>query len=433
MNDNNMEERLTAFKMLLLRKMPFYGDLLTNIPIVSDPTIPTACTDGRTIRFNPVFFRMHTEGEQHFIIMHEVMHMLMLHCVRGRGKDARIFNVAADMVVNGELMRLRGSMQTAGINFAAPKDGIFHPEYSMNTVEDAYERLLKVNREQSDKIRKKKVAIQKGYGSGQHIIHIDAPDDLLISLSGEEDPSQGAFPGEADIFLPGTPVETNAEAIEEHIAALIRHAEETAAKSRNPYGSYYIPSQLYSLAESRYLPWKRLLKDFLMDKASDDVSYATPERKYLHMDLILPGHGETEETLENIWAFVDSSGSVGKDEMSEFLTQLYRIMKEFHCRMNLAYWDTKVTDIYKNIKGEQNILNSLPHHSGGTDINCVYRWIAENKVKPDVMVILTDGYYGTLQESNRIPSLRKKTILVLSKRGATINEEMKKLGKVTKL
>ena len=55
MNDNNMEERLTAFKMLLLRKMPFYGDLLTNIPIVSDPTIPTACTDGRTIRFNPVF------------------------------------------------------------------------------------------------------------------------------------------------------------------------------------------------------------------------------------------------------------------------------------------------------------------------------------------------------------------------------------------
>ena len=432
MNDNNMEERLTAFKMLLLRKMPFYGDILTNVPIVSDLSIPTACTDGRTIRFNPVFFRSHKEGEQHFIIMHEVMHMLMLHCVRGIGKDPRIFNTAADIVVNTELMRLRGSMQAAGISFEAPKDGVFHPEYSMNTAEEVYERLLKVNREQKGRKTKKKIAILKGYGKGQHTIHIDSPDDLIILLPGEG-PAQAGIPLETGLAAPGIPGEDSAESLEKHIAAIIRHAEEAASKGRSPYGSYYVPQLLYSLAESRYIPWKRLLKDYLMDKASEDVSYATPERKYLHMELILPGHGEREETLENIWAFVDSSGSISQEEMGEFLTQLYRIMKEFHCKMNLAYWDTKVTDIYKNIKGEKNILNSLPHHTGGTDINCVYRWIAENKVKPDVMVILTDGYYGALQESNRIPSLRKKTILVISKNGAVINDAMKVLGKVTRL
>ena len=424
------EEQLTAFKMLLLRKMPFYGDLLTNIPIVEDRTIPTACTDGRTIRFNPAFMRTHTKGEQHFILMHEVMHMLMLHCVRGRGKDPRIYNFAADIVVNAELMRLRGSMHAAGIDFEIPKDGVYHQEYSYGTVEEVYNRLLAVNRERKNSKKTRKITIVKGYGTSKHNIQVESPDDLLIPLPGEED-AAGEATG-SDMFgavIPGG----DADAIEQHIKELLRHAEEVKNKSRSPYGSYYVPGALYTLVESKYLPWKRLLRDFLMEESSDEVSYVTPERKYLHMDLILPGHGEKEESLENIWAFVDSSGSIGNGEMSEFLTQLYRIAKEFHCKTNLVYWDTRVTDIYKNIRGEKDILKSVPKHSGGTDINCVYQWIAENKLKPDVLIILTDGYYGMLQEANRIPSLRKKTILVISGNGAVINDEMKKLGKVTRL
>ena len=433
MNDESMEERLSAFKMRLLRTMPFYGDILTNIPIISDASVPTACTDGRTIRFNPAFFKSHTIGEQHFIIMHEVMHILLLHCVRGRGKDVRLYNTAADIIANSEVKWLVVSMQSAGIEIEAPKDGIYRPEYQTDTVEEVYGKLCAANREQKGKKEPRKVNIYAGRGGGRHTIKVDSPDDLAIPLPGE-----GAFSEETGLTqeggLPaGTFSEDSSEAIEKHVAALIRHAEEVRKKDRSPYGSYYVPNALFALTESRHLPWKRLLRDLMTDRVAEDVSYATPERKYLHMELILPGHGEREDTLENVWAFVDSSGSIGKTEMDEFLTQLYRIVKEFRCKMNLAYWDTEVTEVYRNIRGEANILQSVPRHSGGTDINCVYRWIAENKVKPDVMIILTDGYYGALREENRIPSLRKKTILVLSRSGILINDNIKKLGKVAKL
>ena len=150
------------------------------------------------------------------------------------------------------------------------------------------------------------------------------------------------------------------------------------------------------------------------------------------MDLILPGYGQSDEKIEEIWAFVDSSGSVGKNEMEQFLTQLYRIAKEFKCVFNICYWDTQVTDVYKKILKEDDILKSLPLHSGGTDINCVYRWLKDNKVRPDVMLILTDGYFGSLDRSLFVPSLGKKTILVLSGAIPT-NDDMKRMGKITRL
>jgi predicted metal-dependent peptidase len=150
------------------------------------------------------------------------------------------------------------------------------------------------------------------------------------------------------------------------------------------------------------------------------------------MDMILPGHSLTDETVEEIWAFVDSSGSVGHDEMTQFLTQLYRIAREFKCIFNICYWDTAVTEVYKKILREDEILKCIPHHSGGTDINCVYQWIRDNKVKPDVMLILTDGYFGQLTTPTFSRQLGKKTILVLSS-DIMINDDMKKIGKIAKL
>ena len=118
--------------------------------------------------------------------------------------------------------------------------------------------------------------------------------------------------------------------------------------------------------------------------------------------------------------------------MSQFLTQLYRISKEFKCIINICYWDTEVTDVYKKIMHEKDILKCTPSHSGGTNINCVYRWMSENKVKPDVMLILTDGFFGELENQYFSPNLSRKTILVLSG-DISVTDDMKRMGKVAKL
>jgi predicted metal-dependent peptidase len=250
------------------------------------------------------------------------------------------------------------------------------------------------------------------------MMRVDVPDDIILS--------DGTF----EIGIDSGQHSKSGDGLSE--LAVRQIIRESSMKNRSDFGSYYVPNQLFALTESKQIKWQRLLSEYLTEDYSDEASYTTPERKYIHMDLILPGYGRTDEKIEEIWAFVDSSGSIGKNQMEQFLTQLYRISKQFKCIFNICYWDTEVTDVYKKVMTEDEILKSIPHHSGGTNINCVYRWIKENRVKPDIMIILTDGYFGSLDRCVFAPSLRKKTILVLSEAGPT-NSDMMEIGKITRL
>ena len=88
--------------------------------------------------------------------------------------------------------------------------------------------------------------------------------------------------------------------------------------------------------------------------------------------------------------------------------------------------------MYKNILKESDIIKCLPKHSGGTDINCVYEWMKENHVRPEIMLILTDGYFGSVQDKNFLSRYKKKTIMVLNS-DIRITDEMNKIGKITRL
>ncbi|MBO4510415.1 MAG: hypothetical protein J5718_03615, partial [Lachnospiraceae bacterium] len=322
----------------------------------------------------------------------------------------------ADMIVNDMLMHLRYDMNKAGIEFERPSDGIFVYVKAGETVENLYAQLLEDNKWIKDFT--KKISIRQNPWGPKKLNSVKAPEDLIIinikDVKDGKDPDSGDF----DDGLS-----------RQAIMDIIR---ESASKNRSDIGSYFVPKQIFGLVESKKIKWQVLLRDFLIDEIDEETSYATPERKYIHMDLIIPGYGTREERLEEIWAFVDSSGSIGNNEMSQFLTQLYRISKEFKCIINICYWDTEVTDVYKKIMHEKDILKCTPSHSGGTNINCVYRWMSENKVKPDVMLILTDGFFGELENQYFSLTLSRKTILVLSG-DISVTDDMKRMGKVAKL
>ena len=88
--------------------------------------------------------------------------------------------------------------------------------------------------------------------------------------------------------------------------------------------------------------------------------------------------------------------------------------------------------MYLNIRSEKELLKAKPLHSGGTDINCVYGWLAAQKVKPGVMLILTDGFFGTVNENSVPRSLKSKTVVVLST-NTKITENMRTIGRYTRL
>ena len=404
---------LQTFKMKLLIDFPFYGDLLLRLPIMRDDSVPTACTDGRTIRWSASFFGGMKETQIRYVLMHEVFHTLLMHPLRFRNRDHRIWNIAADIIVNQMCDTLATQLRyRPELKLERPDDGIFCRISHSETLENLYERILADNQ---DNRQKNVLMLRKDYSNpqNQELFRVPLPaPDLLDGKSGGLRLS-----------------DEEREALEQEIRSLIRSA---ASDARGDGASSLIARNLLQLVEPKPLDWRKILKDFLSEVQSDDTSYATPERKYLHTGLILPGHGLQEGgDLDSVWAFVDSSGSVGQEELNQFLTQLYRITKDFGCVMNIAYWDTSVTDVYTKLRTAKRVLEAQPMHSGGTNINCVYRYILERKLRPTVALILTDGYFGLPDPVLKKCLDPKNTILLLC--NDSENPIYKTVGRVCRL
>lgn len=405
--DERVSQDILKFKMALVRKMPFYGDIVIKLPIVQDNGIPTACTNGKYIKYNSAFFDTLNEGQKNFVIMHEVLHILLFHWLRKRDFNPQLWNVACDYIVNDMLNKM--NFREVGIKLERPPKGCFLNYLGNSSAEDIYYKLLENNQNYC----------------GKDIIIV--PKNFIWNRTTEK-LSIGSI---LDIGNPDWMDELSEEEKMELKKQISRMITESCERNRSSIGSFYVQREILKMVESRTIPWKRLMMSFLQESLSEESSYLTPERKYIHMDLIVPGPEMSEDILGELWAFVDSSGSVRQEELNQFLTQLYRIAKEFQCILNIAYWDTQVTDVYKNIRRPRNILECQPRHSGGTDINCVYQYIEENHIKPEAMVIMTDGYYGHLVKP--VPNkLRRKTILLLTENQPDL-ELFKEVGRVTKL
>ena len=414
MNSSDIAQDLQHFRMEMLMYRPFFGDILLRLPIIQDDSIRTACTDGWTIRWNSRFLSGMNSAQRHYVLMHEVLHTLLMHPSRMQEHDHEIWNIAADMVVNRMCDNILNDVNRLMPEplMERPADGIFAALPQDMALEDLYGLIAK-----DYKKRGGKGIVKKDYRPFAR----NSASDMAITPDADLMENRG----------PGGHVLTAEEQkqLEERIKALVRSA---GAKDRGAFGSYYIPRELVLLTQPKPVSWRRLLKEHLTEITSDDASYATPERKYLHMDMILPGYCQTQDgDLETLWAFVDSSGSISGEELNQFLTQLYRIVREFHCELNLCYWDTQVTDVYRKIRQEKRVLDCRPRHSGGTDINCVYRWMRDNHVRPDVMLILTDGYFGPIGEDVD-PLLRPRdTILVIS--NDSTDEAYRRIGKICRV
>lgn len=133
---------IEAAKIQLMRYRPFYGTLLSNMPVYADTRwLPTIATNGRDIIFNPefiagfcderkanvaqrisqmnvsakkkkkiqksidVFYKRKTLKEVIFFLEHEVRHVICDHLSRGKGYDPVMFNIAADYYINGDLIQ----------------------------------------------------------------------------------------------------------------------------------------------------------------------------------------------------------------------------------------------------------------------------------------------------------------------------------------
>lgn len=389
-SDFDFMDTVNDLKYRLFKYASFYAAILTQLQFIESKEVGVAATDGLRIYYNNKYMSKLTEGQRNYIIMHEIFHVMLLHCTRDTGRDPEIWNIAADCIVNCFIDKFAQQVRGSMILLQRPDGGCFMQGADEYSVEALYELMS----DGSYSNEKYQLIISKFDNKKQS--------DLLVSDSVEK---------------------------KEYIRQSILELMENATTWGND-GSE-VTDRIFSLITARKrLPWKRLLKNLMIQDFVEDSSYITPERKYLHMGMIVSGWGMLEsEAMPDIWAFVDASGSVSDEVINEFLAQLYIISKELGAVLNIAYWDTAVTDVYKKIKNASDVQNCTLKHSGGTDPTCIYEYLKNNKIMPEAMLILTDGYFYPVPDYI-IGKYNKNTIVVISGPGMDSHINMGKEAKL---
>lgn len=103
------------FKMY--QSFPFWAFLVEKCKIhvvpKDDSSVPTACVDkNANIYFNEEFVQNCSDNMLHFVLAHEVMHMLLGHFERVGARNPMMWNVAGDILINHMLV---GHFEDKGI------------------------------------------------------------------------------------------------------------------------------------------------------------------------------------------------------------------------------------------------------------------------------------------------------------------------------
>ena len=157
-----------------------------------------------------------------------------------------------------------------------------------------------------------------------------------------------------------------------------------------------VPREIGDILEAK-IDWREAMREFInsfcMDK--DDSTWRRPNRRWIGQDVYMPSL--IGEAVGRIVVAVDMSGSIGSEEISQFLGEVKNICDVVKPEaIDLLYWDIAVCqhEVYTQDQLEMLVGSTKPRGGGGTDVTCVPIYMKQHKIKAECAVILTDGYLG---------------------------------------
>jgi len=100
------------------------------------------------------------------------------------------------------------------------------------------------------------------------------------------------------------------------------------------------------------------------------------------------------ECVEELVVAIDTSGSIRQQQLTLFLSELAGICESVKpSRVRLLYWGHEVAgdETYEEQNMHTLAQSTKPVGGGGTDVNCVTAYMTEHGIKPQAVVVLTDG------------------------------------------
>jgi predicted metal-dependent peptidase len=346
-------DKIIVARVGLLLRHPFFGNMATRLKIQeADDWLPTAATDGRTIFFNRKFFEPLSIKQVEFVIAHEILHNVFDHMGRNEGRDRKIFNIAADYCVNGQIVRDRiGDHEIEGIK-------IFHdPKYYGKGAEEIYDEIY-------NKYDEEELAAL-GQLLDEHIDWGEKGADGQPTYSKDE-----------------------LKKIRDEIREATIAAAQAAGAGNTPAS---IARMIKELTEPK-MNWREIIRQQIQSTIRDDFSFMRPNRKGWHIGAILPGTN-FKNTID-IAVSIDMSGSIGDDQAKDFLTEIKGIMQEYQ-DFNIKVWcfDTRVYNEADFTGYSMDEFDEYePMGGGGTDFECNWEYMKEHDIQPKKFIMFTDGY-----------------------------------------
>ena len=360
------ERRLSKIKIGIMRnpKFALWSGLMTVGKTAIADDIPTACTNGRDELYGRKFVQGLDDKEFTFVVLHETLHKAYRHITTWRKlfeQDAQLCGIACDYVINIQLKDL-DPMESF---IAMPtKDG-----KPFGFVDEKYRGM---NTKQVFDLLKK----DKENGEG-------------IFADGEGGEGFDEHDWQGGKKLSDAEKEALAKEIDQAIRQGIIAHNKTVGKGRGG-----LDRALEELVEPE-VDWREVLREFVKAtcNAKDVSSWRRVNRRYLSGDTYMPSM--VGERVGHLVIGIDTSGSIQGKELSEFLAEVQAIATEVHPeKVDLIYWDTNVAGHEEyDIGNLPNIVSSTqPKGGGGTDPTCMIEYMKEKDIKPEAIIMLTDGY-----------------------------------------
>ena len=381
------ERKVQKAKITLMRDPRFAlwsGILMVGRTSVVD-NMPSACTNGRDEKYGRKFVAELKESELNFVVLHENLHKAFRHLTTWKklhDENHQLANQACDYVINLKLKDIDPSEKT--ITMPRFKDGMMKGK-PMGMID---ERFRGMNAKQVFDILKQE---DKDKCSGEG--------DDEGEGAGQGSGGTGTREGEGfdDHDWDGAKEMTEAEKkdLEREIDQAIRQGVMAHQKIAGT-GAGDIDRDLLDLLEPK-VDWREMLREFVKSTchAKDASSWRRVNRRFLSTGTYMPSL--IGEKVGHLVVAVDTSGSVGQEELSGFLTEVKGIAEEVKpSQVDLIYWDSRVAaheEYTENMVGD--IINSTkPRGGGGTSPSCVSEYLKEKMIKPECIIVLTDGYVG---------------------------------------
>jgi len=353
----------------LVLNYPFFGTLAIYLQLIEcdDPSMLTAATDGHRFYYNSDWITTvaRDDGFKSLLglVAHETLHAALGHIWRREVRNPFLWNIACDYAVNALVMDAKLSL---------PEGCLYDLTYADSSAEQIYAEIASKHSKQMAAV------LEQAWG-----------DHGLWGQTGSPNTDE-----DDDLSRSGCNPDALLEEWRMRVAAAAQMARAQGQLSTR------IERLVHDIVQPQ-VNWRMVLAEF-MRRARFEYQFNPPDRRFIHDDLYIPDYAG--EGLIDIVIAIDTSGSIGPEELAAFVAECQAIMYEGAVAMHVVACDAAIhswtTIDYSSDWNELKFAGG-----GGTDFRPVFDEIDHRNIEPAALVYLTDGFGSAPQDPPAYPVL----------------------------